>query len=316
MAAGTALERTESGAAQQAGAAGTALERTKSDAAQRQRAGVTLRWLAAAFLSLIGPANAAALHESVMRVPVVNGAQQAYIDVTVFRPEGRGPFPIVVLSHGSPRSAAQRRAEGRLRLVAQSEPFLALGFAVLVPTRRGYGDSGGPWAEGFGSCANPDYYSAGLESARDIRAAVAAVRGEPWADTRRVVLAGQSAGGFGSVAASSTAFDGLVGVINFAGGRGSLAPGRVCGESRLVEAMARYGRAAHVPELWIYSANDRYFEPSLARRMYGAFVAGGGAAEFVMAPPCGVDGHGYFARAMDDWTPRVASFLARIGARP
>ncbi len=271
-------------------------------------------WPCALVFAMAG--QAAALHESVMRVPVIKGEREAYIDVTVFKPDGRGPFPIVVLSHGSPRSAAQRRALGRLRLVAQSEPFLALGFAVLVPTRRGYGESAGPWAEGYGSCANPDYYSAGLESARDMRAAVAAVRGEPWADTRRVVLAGQSAGGFGSVAASSTAFDGLVGVINFAGGRGSLAPGRVCAESRLVEAMGRYGRAAHVPELWIYSANDRYFGPSLARRMYGAFVAGGGTAELVEAPPCGVDGHGYFARAIDDWSPRVASFLARIGARP
>ncbi len=259
--------------------------------------------------------QAATLHESVLRVPVAEGGKDAYIDVTVLKPDGAGPFPIVVLSHGSPRSARERRAHGRLRLVAQSEPFLALGFAVLVPTRRGYGESGGHWAEGYGSCADPDYYSAGLESARDIRAAVAAVRGEPWADTRRVVLAGQSAGGFGSVAASSTAFDGLVGVINFAGGRGSVASGHVCAEARLVEAMARYGRAARVPELWIYSVNDRYFEPGLARRMYGAFVAGGGEAEFVAAPPCGVDGHGYFARAVDDWSPRVASFLARLGAR-
>jgi dienelactone hydrolase len=311
MEAGTALERTESAAARRH-RTGTALVQTESDAARRHWA---IPWLAAGLLALAIPAPAA-LNESVLRVPVAKGAEQAYIDVTVFRPEGRGPFPIVVLSHGSPRSEAERRAEGRLRLVAQSEPFLALGFAVLVPTRRGYGDSGGSWAEGFGSCANPDYYGAGLETARDMRAAVAAVRGKPWADTHRVVLAGQSAGGFGSVAASATPFDGLVGVINFAGGRGSLAPGQVCGEARLVEAMARYGRTAHVPELWIYSANDRYFGPSLARRMFAAFVAGGAAAEFVEAPPSGVDGHGYFARAMDDWSARVAPFLARIGARP
>jgi dienelactone hydrolase len=250
-----------------------------------------------------------------MRVPVVSGVEQAYIEVTVFRPAGAGPFPVLVLSHGSPRSAEARRAGGRQRLAAQSERFVAMGFAVLVPTRRGYGGSGGEWAEAYGRCNAPDYYAAGLETARDLRAAVDAVRGEPWADTGRVVLAGQSAGGFGSVAAASGEFEGLVGVINFAGGRGSLAPGQVCGEAHLVEAMARYGSGSRVPELWIYSRNDQFFAPGLARRMHGAFIDSGGRAEFVEAPAVGLDGHGYFARAMDDWAPRVEGFLARIGAK-
>ena len=266
-------------------------------------------------LALALPAQAA-LPEAVIRAPVVAGVEQAYIDVTVYRPAGAGPFPIVVLSHGSPRDAGERRAEGRQRLAAQSEPFVQMGFAVLVPTRRGYGASGGEWAEGYGSCGDPDYYRAGLETARDVRAAVDAVRRESWADASRVVLAGQSAGGFGSVAASATRFEGLIGVINFAGGRGSRGPDDVCGEAKLVEAMGRYGGAARVPELWIYSANDRYFGPSLARRMHRAFVQSGGAAELVEAPPVGLDGHGYFTRSMDDWRPRVERFLERIGARP
>jgi dienelactone hydrolase len=102
-------------------------------------------------------------------------------------------------------------------------------------------------------------------------------------------------------------------VVNFAGGRGSRAPGRVCGEARLVDAMGRYGAAARVPELWIYSANDHFFAPALARRMHAAFVAAGGRAELVEAPESGLDGHGYFARAMDDWTPRVARFVRALG---
>jgi hypothetical protein len=69
-----------------------------------------------------------------------------------------------------------------------------------------------------------------------------------------------------------------------------------------------------VPELWLYSANDRFFGPSLARRMHDAFVRSGGMAEFVEAPPTGLDGHAYFARAIDDWAPRVRQFLQRVGA--
>jgi poly(3-hydroxybutyrate) depolymerase len=270
--------------------------------------------LAAGAWLLLALSAHAALDESVIRAPVVAGLEQAYIDVTVFRPPGAGPFPLVVLSHGSPRSAEDRRREGRQRLFAQSQRFVAMGFAVLVPTRRGYGESGGSWAETYGTCGDPDYHAAGLETARDLRAAVEAVRGTPWADTSRIVLAGQSAGGFGSVAAASQEFEGLVAVVNFAGGRGSQGPDEVCGEARLVEAMGRYGRGARVPELWIYSVNDRFFGPSLARRMHQAFVAAGGRAEFLEAPATGLDGHGYFARGMDDWAPRVQAFLVRAGA--
>lgn len=273
------------------------------------------RLLVATLLALALPAQAA-LDESVLRVPVVAGLEQAYIEVTVFKPKGAGPFPIVVLSHGSPRSAEDRRREGRQRLLAQSAQFVAMGYAVLVPTRRGYGESGGGWAETYGTCRDPDYHAAGLETARDLRAAVDAVRGAAWADTGRVVLAGQSAGGFGSVAAASQPFDGLLAVVNFAGGRGSQGPDDVCGEARLVEAMGRYGRGSRVPGLWIYSVNDRFFGPALARRMHHAFVQSGGEAEFFEAPATGLDGHGYFAGSMHHWVPRVQAFLKRAGAAP
>jgi pimeloyl-ACP methyl ester carboxylesterase len=106
----------------------------------------------------------------------------------------------------------------------------------------------------------------------------------------------------------------VMAVVNFAGGRGSMGPDQVCGEQRLVEAMSRYGRGVTAPTLFIYSANDRFFGPALARRMHDAFNANGAAAEFVEAPPTGLDGHGYFARRMDDWAPRVEDFLRRVGA--
>src|SRR5688572_22197088 len=199
-------------------AAGTSLERTRS-AAQRLGAAMIVLLQGAAW-DATGAIDSSGFRESAVRAPVVSESRRDYIDVTIYRPDGAGPFPLLVLNHGSPRDAASRRSDGRQRLERQSRPFVAMGFAVLVPTRRGYGESDGDWAETYGACANPDYYRAGLESARDIRAAVDAVRGEPWVDATRVVLAGQSAGGFGSVAASSSSFPGLIAVVNFAGGRG------------------------------------------------------------------------------------------------
>src|SRR5258708_23014678 len=220
------------------------------------------KWIVAALLALASAAQAAPVYtESVIRAPVDASGRRVLIDVTVFRPPGAGPFPVVVLANGSPRAPEERRADGRQRLVTKSLPFLAMGMAVIVPTRRGYGTSGGEWAEGYGTCADRNYYAGGLEPARDMRAAVDAIRHEAWADTRHVVLAGQSAGGFGAVAAATTPFDGLVAVINFAGGRGSLGPGQVCGESRLVEAMALYGRSVRVPAVGLYRVDHPVFRP-------------------------------------------------------
>jgi dienelactone hydrolase len=252
----------------------------------------------------------------VLRVPVRSSDTPFFhtdtIEVTLFRPAGEGPFPIAVISHGSPRVATDRRRGGRVRFVAQSHAFAALGFLVVVPTRRGYGDSEGAWAEDYGRCSSPDYYSAGLESARDIAATVAAAKALPGADANRVLLVGQSAGGFGSVAASTLAIPGVRAVVNFAGGRGSMSPDSVCNEGELVRSMGRYGHASKAPQLWLYSANDHYFGPELAQRMHAAFVAEGGQAELVQTTAYRTDGHMYFGN-IDDWMPRVREFASRAG---
>ncbi len=195
-----------------------------------------------------------------------------------------------------------------MRYEAQARAFAAMGFIVVVPTRRGYGDSEGAWAEDYGPCSSPDYYGAGLESSRDIAATIAAAKALPGADANRIVLVGQSAGGWGSIAASTLDIPGVRAVVNFAGGRGSQSVDSVCNEGELVRATGRYGRASKVPQLWLYSANYHYFNPAIARRMHAAFVAAGGKADLVEAPAWGSDGHLYF-RNVADWAPRVRAFL-------
>ena len=107
---------------------------------------------------------------------------------------------------------------------------------------------------------------------------------------------------------------GLVAVVNFAGGRGSRGPNDVCSPEALVRAMARYGAASHVPQLWIYAENDLFFGPELARRMHEAFVGSGGRAEFVRAPGFGRDGHRLFgAGGPGAWGSYVDPFLRSQG---
>ena len=128
------------------------------------------------------------------------------------------------------------------------------------------------------------------------------------------MLVGVSAGGWGSLAAASQGLDGLIGVVNFAGGRGSRGPNSVCSPDRLVEAAGRFGRSSRVPELWIYAENDMFFGPDLAARMHAAFTEAGGRAQLIQAPAFSDDGHRYFPRGTENWMPLIQPFLRQVGA--
>jgi len=233
--------------------------------------------------------------------------QDQEINVYLYEPPGNGPFPLLVLSHGSPRSPEDRLNFGAQTLHAQAEAYVAAGVAVAVPVRRGYGGSG-RYVEGFGD--RPNYYLAGMATADDIDAAIAALSTRQEIDAKRVVLMGVSAGGWGSVAAATRG--GVMGVVNFAGGRGSTGLDHVNAEPALISAAAQYGGASHVPELWIYSANDQFFYPALAQALFQAFANAGGQATFITAPAFGDDGHRYISD-IPDWRPEVDGFLRKIG---
>ncbi len=266
-----------------------------------------LRRLAPALLLVVGLSLDAGAVET-LKVAVAGNEIPVYLHV----PVGRGPFPVLILSHGSPRDASARGRLGEQTLAKVAQSFAARGVLVAVPIRRGYGGDGGGWAEGYGRCDNADYYGGGLASAQDIRATAAAVKARPDADPRRLVYMGVSAGGWGSVAAGTYGDAGLLGVISFAGGRGSRGPNDVCSEQALVSAAGRYGGSSHVPELWLYRQNDLFFGPDLARRLHAAFTGAGGRARFIAAPAYGRDGHGYI-NAVGSWRGEVDGFLRGIG---
>jgi dienelactone hydrolase len=266
---------------------------------------------------LLAHAAPALSNEEVVRIPVAVrqpfGTRHLTLEATTYRPDGEGPFPLAVLNHGSPRSAADRRNRTRERYPLQSAWFLARGFAVVIPMRRGYAGSEGDWAEGGGPCDRSNWHGAAAESARDIRAAVAYMQAMPSIDRRRVLLVGHSAGGFAALALAAEGVDGLQGVVNFAGGRGSPQAGKNCSPESVVYSMGQFGRTTKVPTLWLYTENDSYFPVPMIQEMHGAFRQRGGEAALVLLPPFGADGHLLFSRGVALWSPYVEEFLRGLG---
>lgn len=232
---------------------------------------------------------------------------------TLFQPPGAGPFPLVILSHGSPSRARDRDKMGRYRLIPQVREIMRQGFAVLVPMRRGYGASPGDFVEGFGNCAdNPRFAQAGSEGARDVISAIEYARKRPSLDSRRIVLMGQSAGGFASLAAAAQAPAGVVAVLNLAGGRGGNGKdGIPCATEAVASVISGYASKTRAPVLWLYSENDKYFGPAASRAWFDAFEKAGGKGRYVLGPPHGNDGHllFYAAGGLPIWSAAMESFL-------
>jgi dienelactone hydrolase len=261
------------------------------------------------------------LHEAVVKVPMTEhgilGDHERDLAATTYMPDGPGPFPLIVLSHGSPPDARDRPKVGRYREIPQIRTFVQLGFAVIVPIRRGFGATGGSYEEGAGSCSNPDYTAAGEQAARDVLAALDYAQRLPQVDRNHVVLVGQSAGGFASLAAASFAPKGLVAVVNFSGGRGgnpSTHPGMPCGAQQMADTIGHFASTTRVPVLWHYVQNDKFFEPDVVASWFASFQAAGGQGQKIVEPPFGRNGHGMFAvkDSIPIWLPYFEQFLAPL----
>lgn len=259
------------------------------------------------------------LREEVVAVPLRSASAQEKafpLTATLFQPAGAGPFPVVVLNHGSPARARDRDVMGRYRLLAPVRELLRMGFAVIVPMRRGYGASPGDYSEGYGSCDSPRFERSGAESARDVISAIDYVRGRPSIDRERIVLMGQSAGGFASLATAAQSPPGVVAVLNMAGGRGGNGKdGAPCAPEAMAAVIATYARTTRAPVLWLYAQNDKYFGPAVSKAWFAAFEQGGGKGRYIPNPAHGDDGHLllYAPDGVGVWAPQVRAFLRELG---
>ncbi|MET0334552.1 MAG: alpha/beta fold hydrolase [Rhizobacter sp.] len=261
--------------------------------------------------------------ESQIDVPV--SVQDAYrktvaqtIRVTVFVDDATpAPHPLIVINHGRGATAAERADVGRARYSDNSRYFARLGFVVAVPTRVGYGVSGGEDVEDSGDCQSKRYlpgYLAAAHQTLSVIDALKASRTDLLKD--RIVVLGQSYGGTTAATLASLNPEGVVAAINFAGGGGGnpkTIPRNPCGTPQLERMFRGYGETARVPMLWIYTENDMYFGASLPREWFQAYRAKNAPARMVQFPPHGEDGHSLFTRFPEVWKPEVEAFLREQG---
>ena len=277
-----------------------------------------LLWLAAC---AVGVASAKLVEEQIdlpVKVQDRHGQIHAQdIRVTVFWDDA-SPVPRtpVVLQHGRATTLAKRQAFGRARYGDASRWLARRGFVVAVPTRIGYGVSGGDDVEDSGPCARRQFVPAYRAGAEQTLAALRHLRARPEVSQDKALFMGQSFGGATALAAASLRPQGLTAVINFAGGGGGDPvghPGQPCSEPAMKAMLGSYGRSVQVPTLWLYAENDLFFGPDHPQAWAEAFRAAGGQVEFVQFPPHGDDGHLLFTQFPAVWQPVVADFLRRQG---
>lgn len=233
------------------------------------------------------------------------------LEALAVRPVGPGPFPLVLVLHGTNRLIETFPNQRPETYISPALVFAQRGYAVVIVMRSGFGRSTGSYAEYIGTC--DDYTRPSNIAAGEMLQALSAVQKERWVDGSRVVLLGHSTGGLAALAISAMNPPGILGVISFASGNGSARPDYVCQPDRLVEADRIFGETARVPSLWIHSANDHFFGPDLTAAMFAAYTAKGAPALLFEAPPWRGEGHSFiWAPEGTAWWPEVKAFLMSL----
>jgi dienelactone hydrolase len=258
------------------------------------------------------PAVRADMNEQIIRVPV-DASGDVTLETTVYRPNGPGPFPMVVFNHG--------KIPGDPRLQARSDPlsfareFVRRGYVVVAPNRQGFAESGGSYQQD--GC---DVASNGLGQAADVAATIDYMSKQPYVDASQIVVAGTSHGGLATMAYGTEAAKGVRALINFSGGlRQDACTGW---QNNLTQAFGNYGGKARVASLWLYGDNDSVWTPDLVTKMFAAYRDSQAAENSPAAVAKLVDYGSYkndAHRLVGDrdgvkiWWPNVEAFLASEG---
>ena len=248
----------------------------------------------------------ASLNEQVVMVAKKGGLFSFELETTIYKPDGEGLFPIVVINHG--KAPGDPRFQGRSRNGTAARFFLQRGYVVIMPMRQGFSKSTGSYIGG--GC---NIESNGLQQAEDVKATLDWVISQSWADKSNILVMGQSHGGWTTLAFGTSKYPGVKGLVNFAGG---LRQENCAGwEGALARAAGSFGKDTQLPSLWFYGDNDSYFAPHTFRPMFERYTASGAKGELIAFGNFGSDAHSMFgSRAgLPIWQSKVATFMQSVG---
>lgn len=251
-----------------------------------------------------------------VKIPAETGPLPGLVPTLVVREDDRTRHPLLLIVHGRGIDAAENRRFGRVDYPSAARHYAARGYAVLIPTRIGYGYAAGPDLEESGPCAHKDARQALQRAAAEMDQVLETVARQPWADPGRVVVIGDSFGGLVALRMATSPRTGLRGVVAFSAGDGGDSLHHVdapCDASGQASLWADLGAGNRLPTLVVYSQNDRLFGPDWPRRWFDRFTASGGRGEWALLPADKNNGHYVFTRNAAAWQPAVDGFLQRLG---
>jgi carboxymethylenebutenolidase len=239
----------------------------------------------------------------------------------LYRPQGDGPFPVVLVNHGS---EAQPNLNG-----AMLNFWLSRGFAVFFPIRSGQGGNPGPYI-GDGEAAALDQLRAKKISIttagndivalhqkanQDVVAAYKWLVAQPFVDKDRVIVYGGSYGGIQTLLTAQQNAVQKLGIKCFV----AVSPAAESWSSYWADTLSSIVRSATTPIMMMQPANDFSLGPSMT---LGPLVDAKGFPYRHMVFPDEGDSpdpqvaHGTFIYDPGTWGGDVLAYLADCGELP
>ncbi len=247
--------------------------------------------------------SALAVKEEIIRVPY---DWSWSLETTIFTPEGKGPFPLIILNHG--KEFGDARLQKRYRGYPIAREFTKRGYMVAMPMRLGFSKSDGVYNQ-YGC----DMVKDGYIQAESVAPAVEFFKKRTDVDPTRIVMVGYSYGGVVSIAYGAAYPHTVKGIISLAGGFKKISGGCIW-DIELSKAYAEFGSKNKSPQLWIYAKNDSLFTPAMVERMYRSFRQPNVPTRVVILDSFEDDGHKLFEDpdGVDMWLPQVELFFKSL----
>jgi dienelactone hydrolase len=244
-----------------------------------------------------------------LQTDLIEDDRPIQLETIIFRPSGRGPFPLAVFNHGSTGKHATPGLAKESWVSLEVADFLnKRGWLVAFPQRRGRGKSDGVYDEG--EC-NADALTGADRALTDVDAAIAVLRRRQDIDPGRLLIGGQSRGGALSVAYAGMHPEKTLGAINFVGGW--LSEDCSAAESAnqtLFQRGAPFDRST----IWLYGQGDHYYSIAHSKNNFAAFEKAGGQGKFFEFDTPSDIGHNVI-HYPDLWGGPISDYLNSVSGK-